>query len=249
MRFFGKCFSEKSRILPNFKKKENFKFNFKSFFENFQLNEMNIQNRKSQVNLKELKLLWEKYELKSNELNLMRRKLNELNAQTKKLAVSGEKLSNFILKDKSKHQSNIEERQKELEEIESNMIEEAFHIPNSTSPQSPVGIENKEIYSSTEETLEQLCKKFEKHIHHTDLIEKKDLCDFENGSKLSGSKFLFLKSKLVYLELGLVMYALEKLEKKGFTIVSSPEIVKNEIITGCGFTPRDKSKNQIYHKF
>lgn len=261
-----------NKSLANMTKKENFKFNFKEFIENYQLHEMNIKNRKVDVNPVKLKLLYDDYLVKSNDLNLMRQKLNELRNQSKKMAVSGEKLSNFLLKDQVKYNTNIVELVKELEKIESEMIDEAFYIPNNTSLESPVGDEtqNKCIFVNHEkDELKKVLVKEEKKakkkneenslsnqdtnknsgyrvLPHLDIIEKYDLADFDNASKVCGSKFVYFKNELVLLEMALIQYSLNKLRNKGYELIMTPDLVKNEVIKGCGFNPRDPNKNQVY---
>lgn len=76
-----KKFSEKlnsNKTLANMLKRENFKFNFKDFFENFSLNETNCKNRKVDVDLDKLRRLYNSYLEKDNNLNVMRSKYNEM---------------------------------------------------------------------------------------------------------------------------------------------------------------------------
>lgn len=56
-----------------------------------------------------------------------------------------------------------------------------------------------------------------------------------------------MKNELVFLEMALIQFVLKKLISKNFKIMTCPEIVKNELINGCGFNPRDKNKSQIYN--
>ena len=59
---------------------QHFRFNFKEFLESFNLHQMNIRNRNlnDSVNPNKLKELYEKFVKESDELNLMRKKLNEI---------------------------------------------------------------------------------------------------------------------------------------------------------------------------
>jgi len=60
---------------------------------------------------------------------------------------------------------------------------------------------------------------------------------------VSGTKFYYLKNEGVYLELGLVRYALDILQKKGFTPFITPDIAREEILEGIGFNPRGAESN------
>lgn len=53
-----------------------------------------------------------------------------------------------------------------------------------------------------------------------------DLMDFANASKLTGSKFVFLKNEAAMLELALVNWAMTKVAKKGFTPITTPDIAR-----------------------
>ena len=73
-----------------------------------------------------------------------------------------------------------------------------------------------------------------------------DLVDFANASKLTGSKFVFLKNEAAILELALCNYAMHKLMKRGYTPITTPDIVRQQVVEACGFQPRDAS-SQVYH--
>ena len=79
-----------------------------------------------------------------------------------------------------------------------------------------------------------------------DIGEKFDLLDFHNASKLTGSKFVFLKNEAAMLEMALTNYAMQKVVGKGFEAVITPDIAKQQVVEACGFQPRDES-SQIYH--
>ena len=61
---------------------------------------------------------------------------------------------------------------------------------------------------------------------HLEIGEEFDLMDFQNASKLTGSKFVFLKNEAAILELALVNWAFNHVAKKGFTPMTSPDIAR-----------------------
>lgn len=73
-----------------------------------------------------------------------------------------------------------------------------------------------------------------------------DLVDFANASKLTGNKFVFLKNEAAILELALINYAMHKVMKRGYTPITTPDIVRQQVVEACGFQPRDAS-SQVYH--
>jgi seryl-tRNA synthetase len=48
----------------------------------------------------------------------------------------------------------------------------------------------------------------EGRLNHIEIAQKFDLLDFANASKLTGSKFVFMKNEAAMLELALVNWAL-----------------------------------------
>jgi seryl-tRNA synthetase len=116
-------------------------------------------------------------------------------------------------------------------------------IPNLSHPDAPVGGE-----AATKELRRgktPLPTFTFKPLDHVQLGEKLGLFDFEAGAKVAGHGFYFLKNEAVLLELALQHYALDLLLKEGFTPTITPDLARNEILQGIGFTPRGP-ETQIY---
>ncbi|KAF3658644.1 Serine--tRNA ligase [Capsicum annuum] len=62
---------------------------------------------------------------------------------------------------------------------------------------------------------------------------------------VSGSKFYYLKNEAVLLEMGLVNWAVSEAMKRGFTPLTTPEIVRSSVVEKCGFQPRG-TNTQVY---
>ena len=77
------------------------------------------------------------------------------------------------------------------------------------------------------------------------MAERLDLIDFEAGAKVAGHGFYFLKNEAVLLELAMQRYAVDLLIREGFTPTITPDLARNEILQGIGFTPRGP-ETQIY---
>ena len=69
--------------------------------------------------------------------------------------------------------------------------------------------------------------------------------DVERATKLSGARFAHLRGDLVFVELALVRWVLEKLRGHGFEPVLPPVLVREEALYGTGFLP--DTEQQIYH--
>ena len=70
------------------------------------------------------------------------------------------------------------------------------------------------------------------------------MIDMEAGARLSGSRFAYLRGDLVFVELALVRWALERLRGQGFEPVVPPVLVREEALFGTGFLP--DTEQQIY---
>jgi seryl-tRNA synthetase len=131
--------------------------------------------------------------------------------------------------------------EKEAEEVEARLLEEVRKIPNMAHPDAPVGKEDKdnlEVKRSGEPTKFDFEPK-----DHVQLGQDLDIIDFDAGTKVSGTKFYYLKNEAVILEYALVRYALDILMKKGFTVFETPDVAKTEILEGIGFNPRGAESN------
>jgi len=68
--------------------------------------------------------------------------------------------------------------------------------------------------------------------NHGQLAAENNWADFERAAKISGAGFYFLKGSLVLLDLALQRYALDLLEKKGFTPVIPPYMINRSSYEG-----------------
>jgi seryl-tRNA synthetase len=68
--------------------------------------------------------------------------------------------------------------------------------------------------------------------------------DMEAGSRLSGTRFAYLRGPVALLELALVRWALELLGDEGFEPVIPPVLVREEALFGTGFLP--DTEQQLY---
>lgn len=112
------------------------------------------------------------------------------------------------------------------------MVQEALKLPNRTHVDSPVGDENKNIV-----VLEHGERKLGLNLaNHLEIAAKFDLLDFNNASKLTGSKFVFMKNEAAMLELALCNWAMQFVARKGgFTPVTTPDIARQQVVEACGF--------------
>jgi seryl-tRNA synthetase len=128
-----------------------------------------------------------------------------------------------------------------LAKLEAALDAEARRIPNMAHPDAPVGKEdtdNLEVKRVGEPARFGFTPK-----DHVQLGQELDIIDFDSATKVSGVKFYYLKNEGVFLELGLVRYALDILQGKGFTPFITPDVAKEDILEGIGFNPRGAESN------
>jgi seryl-tRNA synthetase len=65
--------------------------------------------------------------------------------------------------------------------------------------------------------------------------------ELERAAKVSGSRFGFLVGDTAVVALALYRFALDRLQREGFTTVIPPVLVREEAMYGTGFFPSDKS--------
>ncbi len=142
--------------------------------------------------------------------------------------------------------SDLADRYKTLS-AEADRLQESFDVtwialPNLVDPTAADGMtdeDNVEIKRVGEP------RDFEFEIAaHDALGSSLDIIDTVRGTKVSGSRFGYLKGKAVMLELSLVRFAMDRLTEAGFTPMAPPVLVREEALVGTGFFPGDRE--QVY---
>ena len=124
----------------------------------------------------------------------------------------------------------IKTMEDELEKYEEESRNLFLWLPNVVSDEAPEGRDdndNVEIrkYGNIEK------RSFETK-NHIDLGVERKLLDIESAAKVAGSRFVYLKGKLVQLELALELYSIEKMASKGYLPILPPFMIKREIYGG-----------------
>lgn len=138
-----------------------------------------------------------------------------------------------------KHEIAIEKESTEL--LNSQLQKALLTIPNLLPDDTPEGFtddNNVPIKKYLEPTQFSFPPK-----DHLELGELLDIIDFEGGAKVAGSKFYFLKNEGVLLENALKSLAFSIAAKRGYTPIKTPDLAKNEILQGAGYTPRGNESN------
>jgi seryl-tRNA synthetase len=209
--------------------------------ENADLVKQNCTNRGSKADVDKFVALEADRKAKQTELDELNRQANDVSKSIGKAKDPAER------EDRKAEGRRLRELATAVETQLKWVIEEGDAvlraIPNLSHPQAPIGGEaaSKELRRG-KTPLPQFSFK---PLDHVQLGEKLALFDFEAGSKVAGHGFYFLKNEAVLLELALQRYALDLLLKEGFTPTITPDLARNEILQGIGFTPRGP-ETQIY---
>jgi seryl-tRNA synthetase len=211
----------------------------KFIIENMDAVEANIANRFMKADAREVARLYHWRTELTTSLQALQQKRNA-NAQAMKGKLDQEQ-RNALIEEGKKLKEEITQAEMELGIAEKELDDEARKIPNMAHPDAPVGREDKdnlEIKRVGEPT------KFNfEPADHVKLGQDLDIIDFDSATKVSGTKFYYLKNEGVLLELGLIRYALDILQKKGFTPFITPDVAREEILEGIGFNPRGEESN------
>jgi seryl-tRNA synthetase len=176
-------------------------------------------------------------------------RVEELNRQANETAKSIGKAKDADARESLKEEGRKLRDQKDAAQAEHDRLETQIHaiqlsIPNLTHPAAPIGGEHDAAEVKRGATP---IRTFDfKPLDHVELAEKHDLIDFEAGARTTGHGFYFLKNEAVLLELALQRYTLDVLLRHGFTITTTPDLARDEILVGIGFNPRGSGETQIY---
>ena len=199
----------------------------------------NIENRFMNVDLDQIMADQDKRSGLMQETETLRAKRNE-NAQKMKGKLDPETRKALIEEGKA-IKDKLAEVEAEFNEIDRKFMDEAKTIPNYTHPSAPIGKEDKD--SLAVKFFGEPTKFSFKAKDHVELGEALDILDFDNGAKVAGQKFYYIKNKGVILQMALERYAMDIVIKHGFTPFITPDIAKEEILNGIGFNPRGAESN------
>jgi seryl-tRNA synthetase len=165
------------------------------------------------------------------ELEALQARRNEASAAIGRAKQAGEDASAAIAE-----MQDVARRVKELEaesaSIEAELAEANAALPNPPDPSA----------ADADTVLREWGSGSPSGRDHLELAGS--MIDMEAGAKVAGSRFAYLKGDLVFLELALVRWVLEKLRGHGFEPVIPPVLVREEALFGTGFLP--DTEQQIY---
>ncbi len=210
--------------------------------ENVELVQRNTANRGAKADVARFVELEAQRKAKQTESDELNRKANEVSKSIGQTKDPAEREARKAEGRRMREQCTAAEAELAKLQQEADGILRA--IPNLTHPAAPVGADD-QANLEIRRGKTPLPKFNFKPLDHVQIAEKLDLIDFESGAKVAGHGFYFLKNDAVLLELAMQRYAVDLLMREGFTPTITPDLARNEILSGIGFTPRGP-ETQIY---
>ncbi len=124
--------------------------------------------------------------------------------------------------------SKIDELEATIPSYESRIDALIWSVPNTLDPSVPLGMPpkaNKHLGTWGKPRNKQTPS-------HEEILSKLGLLDVERAAKVSGARFYYLRGDIVMLEQALLKYALDKMSKKGFTLIEPPFMLKKRYYRG-----------------
>ena len=175
-----------------------------------------------------------------DEVDKLRNKRNIISKEINEAKKEG-KNAKELLEEARKIPSLLAKKEKSMDELKEKRDSLLKEMPNLVDKSVPVG----------DATHNKVIKKFGKikkfsfqPKDHADILETLDLLDTKKASEIAGSRFYYLKGELVKLNLAIINFALDFLNKKGFTLIQPPFMLRKQALEGA--LPLNAFEEMIY---
>lgn len=183
-----------------------------------------------------------------------KRVLLELNSKRNERSAAGETIKrnasgperDAAIAEASRLKVHVKELEATLDIAEQKCLLAALSLPNDTHPKAPLGPESAAVTLST---LGPQPLTTDPKRDHVAIADHFDLLDLRSGSSVVGTSWYFLRNEAALLELALTNYAMSIAIDRGFTPVTTPDVVKSDIAVRCGFQPRDDATPPVSHMY
>jgi len=176
--------------------------------------------------LVEVDKFWRKVQ---TDLNLLRRRRNELTREISELKKQGKPFEEKM-EEASKVAKEIEEKEQKLKELKEKERSLLLSIPNLLHDSVPYG---KDENDNVEIRRWGQPPKFDfQPKDHLTILQDLGLIDVERGAKVAGHQFFYLKKELVLLDLAIQRFAIDNLLKKGFILINPPYMINRKAYEG-----------------
>ncbi len=199
----------------------------------------NIKNRNMVADADAVVTLFDKRAEVVTALQEKQAKRNE-NANAMKAKLTDDERQKLIAEGKS-IKEEIAVLEADVTKVEEDLKQAALKIPNMAHKDAPIGVEDTD--NPQVHVWGDIPKFNFETKDHVQLGQDLDIIDFDRATKVSGTKFYYLKNEAVFLEQALIMYTLNVLRKHGFSPFTTPDVAREEILEGIGFNPRGNESN------
>lgn len=213
---------------------------FKFVRDNAEAVQRNATVRKVDVSVKDVVAKYEALNALNFKCDEIREKRNA-NAKSMKGKLEKETRDALIAEGKAL-KDELAELEIQASALENELQIMAQRLPNMTHPDVPEGGEENATVLTTVGAQRAFTFPVQNHV---DIGEKLGMFDFETGSKVSGSRFVYLTGVGAMLELALINWAFAKVVSKGFKPMMVPDMVRSSVVEKCGFQPRAEN-TQVY---
>lgn len=184
------------------------------------------------------------------EVNSLRHKHNQI---TRSIAKAGEEERKRLMEEAKRLLEELKDLEAKVSEAEARRNEALMALPNIVDDDVPVGDESASVPIEFwgrpkvwREHLEQFKEQTERYgfkvdyelidwkpVGHADMLEEVlRLGNTLKAAEVAGSRFYYLFDDLVWLDLALLLFALDKLSQAGYRIVTPPYMLRHKIIAG-----------------
>jgi seryl-tRNA synthetase len=221
--------------------------NYRSIAENVVSKSQNALDRKAPIppgTIQTIERIYSQHKVISSSLNARREARASIG---KRVRSSGDDplARQAALVEATKVKEEISLLEKQVASVEEQLFDLGSSVPNDTHPESPTGD------ARTLSTHGPPPVPASESRDHVSVGRALKLLDFEAGSTVTGSSWYYLLNEGALLEMALVNYALSIATKHGFSPVVTPDVVRADIASRCGFQPRDQNAtppvSQMYH--
>jgi len=133
----------------------------------------------------------------------------------------------------SKLKKDLKEKEDKLEKLSEQFYTLIRQVPNLAKDDVKIGKDDSE--NQTEKEVGKKTTFDFEPKDHLELGLGLDLIDTDRASKISGSRFAFLKNELVALEFAIVRFAMDTLTAEGFIPIIPPVIIDKKALMGLGY--------------
>ncbi len=174
----------------------------------------------------ELDAKWRELKKEVDDLRSKRNNLSEEINQAKK---QGKKIDK-LLKEAKEIPKLLEEKENLMKDKGAKRDSLLKELPNIIDKSVPAGdAEHNKII----EEFGKPKKESFKIKDHADLLDSLGLLDTKKASEVSGSRFYYLKKDLVKLNYAIINFALDFLDKNGFSLIQPPFMLRKEALSGA----------------